>query len=179
METIDLVKRAMNGDEKAFETLIRNEHEKLFKTAFLYVRNKDDALDVIQETVYKAFVSVDKLKQPEYFTTWLTKILIRTTYEVLKKKDKIVLFDHELEKIQATCRSDIEGEMDLTTAISMLKHHYQTVIILFYYHDYSIRSIAETIDKPENTVKTYLRRARLELKQIIEGVKTHEKGATR
>jgi RNA polymerase sigma-70 factor, ECF subfamily len=69
LQNIDLVKKAINGNEEAFETLVKSESEKLYKTAFVYVRNKDDALDVLQETVYKAFTSIDKVKKPEYFTT--------------------------------------------------------------------------------------------------------------
>ncbi|MUV38752.1 RNA polymerase sigma factor SigV [Lentibacillus sp. JNUCC-1] len=91
MDHISLVKKAINGNEKAFESLVKIESEKLYKTAFLYVGNKDDALDVLQETIYKAFISVDQVKQPQFFSTWLTKILIRTAYDVIRRRKKIVL----------------------------------------------------------------------------------------
>jgi RNA polymerase sigma-70 factor, ECF subfamily len=177
LDKIDLVKKAINGDEKAFEKLVKTESERLYKTAYLYVRNKEDALDVLQESIYKAFVSIEKVKQPEYFNTWLTKILIRTAFDLLRKKKKVVLDENIMSNYSPESRKDVEGKIDLITAISTLKHDYQTVIILFYYHDLPIRSISETMELPENTVKTYLRRAKIELKKNLEGVNTCEQRA--
>ncbi|MGG4488202.1 sigma-70 family RNA polymerase sigma factor [Metabacillus idriensis] len=167
MSQLHIVKKAIKGNEEAFEELVKAESAKLYKTAFLYVRNKEDALDVLQDTVCKAFISIESLRQPEYFSTWLTKILIRTAYELLKKKKKTVLMESSFLEKKAEVYQ--ESELDLTFAISALNQNYQTVIILFYYHDLSIRSIAETMNKPEGTIKTYLRRAKAELKQVLEG----------
>ncbi|MDR0136789.1 sigma-70 family RNA polymerase sigma factor [Metabacillus idriensis] len=167
MSQLHIVKKAIKGNEEAFEELVKAESAKLYKTAFLYVRNKEDALDVLQDTVCKAFISIESLRQPEYFSTWLTKILIRTAYELLKKKKKTVLMESAFLEKKAIVYQ--ESELDLTFAISALNQNYQTVIILFYYHDLSIRSIAETMNKPEGTIKTYLRRAKAELKQVLEG----------
>ena len=73
MVQINLVKKAIKGNEKAFETLITNESDKLYRTAYLYVRNKEDALDVLQETTYKAFLSIHQLKSPEFLVPGLLK----------------------------------------------------------------------------------------------------------
>lgn len=177
MENIALVKKAINGNQKAFETLVKNESKKLYKTAFLYVRNKEDALDVLQETIYKAFVSIEQVKQPEFFNTWLTKILIRTAYDLLKKRKKSVFDEQLLDSYLDESSPNVEGKLDLTNAIYTLNQNYQTVIILFYYHDLPIRIIADTMGKPESTVKTYLRRAKNELKLSLEGVDKFEQRA--
>lgn len=174
---IKLVKKAMLRNEKAFEKLVKQESEKLYKTAFLYVRNKEDALDVLQETIFKVYVSIDQVKQPEFFTSWLTKILIRTAYDFLRSKKRIILDESLLNNYKADSQPNIEGKMDLVKAISTLNRDYQTVIILFYYHDLSIRCIGETLGIPENTVKTHLRRAKIELKKILEGVNSYEQRA--
>ena len=177
LENIALVKKAINGNQKAFETLVKNESKKLYKTAFLYVRNKEDALDVLQETIYKAFVSIEQVKQPEFFNTWLTKILIRTAYDLLKKRKKSVFDEQLLDSYLDESSPNVEGKLDLTNAIYTLNQNYQTVIILFYYHDLPIRIIADTMGKPESTVKTYLRRAKIELKLSLEGVDKFEQRA--
>jgi RNA polymerase sigma-70 factor, ECF subfamily len=171
LNNLELVKKAINGNDQAFETLIKNESEKLYKTAFLYLRNKEDALDVLQETIYKAFVSIEQVKQPEFFYTWLMKILIRTAYDLLKKRKKILILDDTVMNNLTSNETSkgIEDKLDIVTAISKLNENYQTVIILFFYHDLTIQQIAATIGKPENTIKTYLRRAKLELKKNIEG----------
>ncbi|WP_409294159.1 sigma-70 family RNA polymerase sigma factor [Peribacillus sp. SCS-26] len=177
MNEIELVKRAVRGDEQAFSALIKAQGEKLYKTAFLYVRNKEDALDVVQETAYKAFLSISGLKNPEYFGTWLIKILIRCSYTLLNKRKKSFLPGDDV--INAFLDSaDIPPQscQDLPTALEKLEGNYRTVIILFYYHDWPIKSIAEAMEKPEGTVKTYLRRARLELKTILKEVPHEQMG---
>lgn len=173
MEKLTLVKKAIKGNEKAFETLLRGESEKLYRTAFLYVRNKEDALDVLQETAYKAYISISKVKQPEYFSSWLMSILIRTAYNLLSKKKKYVFDESIISNVIEQSSPDIEGKLDVIDSISNLSKNYQTVIILFYYHDLTIQEVAHIMDKPENTVKTYLRRARIDLKKLIEGGNDH------
>ncbi len=61
------MKKAKKGNDEAFEQLIRLYQNQLYRTAYLYVGNKEDALDVVQETVYKAYLSIEQLKKPNYF----------------------------------------------------------------------------------------------------------------
>ena len=84
-----LVKRAKKGDSEAFQMLIHEEKEKMYRMAYMYMRNEDDALEVFQESLYKALNSIDTLKNNSYFSTWLMRILINTAIATLKKKQKI------------------------------------------------------------------------------------------
>ncbi|ELK46097.1 sigma-70 family RNA polymerase sigma factor [Halobacillus litoralis] len=168
------VKKAIKGNAEAFELLINEQREKLYKTAWLYVRNKEDALDIVQEAVTKAFVSLAQLKKPELFNAWLMKILIHTAYDVLQKKKKVVLTD-DFSNFQRKESIEVEEKIDLISAITNLDYHYRTAIILFYFHDQSIHTISEIMDKPEGTIKTYLRRAKGELKKVLGGVNIDEK----
>ena len=85
---LKLVARAKKGDADAFQALIHEEKEKLYKMAYVYMRNEDDALEVFQETVYKAFESIATLKNNDYFSTWVTRILINTAIALLEKETK-------------------------------------------------------------------------------------------
>ena len=67
VKQIRLVKKAVAGNAKAFEMLFQKHSEQLYRTAYIYVRNKEDALDIVQETAYKAFLSIAQLRNPEYF----------------------------------------------------------------------------------------------------------------
>ena len=91
-----LVVRAKKGDAEAFQALIHEEKEKLYKMAYVYMQNEDDALEVFQETVYKAFKSIATLKNNDYFSTWVTRILINAAIALLKKKQKIVPLSNEI-----------------------------------------------------------------------------------
>ena len=59
------------------------------------MRNKEDALDVLQEATYKAYISIHQLNSPAYFSTWLVKILIRTAYKELEQKKKVIQLPEE------------------------------------------------------------------------------------
>ncbi|ARA87743.1 sigma-70 family RNA polymerase sigma factor [Bacillus paralicheniformis] len=169
VKQIRLVKKAVAGNAKAFEMLFQKHSDQLYRTAYIYVRNKEDALDIVQETAYKAFLSIAQLRNPEYFLTWLTKILIHHAYALLDKKKKVVLMDRPLQDEGQEQEMDADDRMGMLEAVQRLRKEYQTAIILFYYHDLPIHDIAEVMNAPEGTVKTYLKRAKFELKQLLTG----------
>jgi RNA polymerase sigma-70 factor, ECF subfamily len=82
------VEKAKKGDQKAFMQLIDTEKEKLYRIAYTYVKNESDALDIVQDTIYKAFISINNIKDVSYFSTWITRILINTSLDFIKKKKK-------------------------------------------------------------------------------------------
>lgn len=169
MNQIRLVKKAVAGNAKAFEMLFQKHSDQLYRTAYIYVRNKEDALDIVQETAYKAFLSIAQLRNPEYFLTWLTKILIHQAYALLDKKKKVVLMDRPLQDEGQEQEMHADDRMGMLEAVQQLRKEYQTAIILFYYQDLPIHDIAGVMNAPEGTVKTYLKRAKLELKQLLTG----------
>lgn len=161
----------MKGDEESFLELIHIEKSKLYRMAFVYVKNESDALDIVQETTYKAYRSIRKLKEPSYFSTWVTRILINTSLDFIKKNNKLIPIDqNSLERIEASEGIMSEDKLDLLIAIEALPEKYKTVIILRYYKDLQVKEIAELLDCPEGTVKTNLHRAvkKLKVKLIKE-----------
>ncbi|MGM0890798.1 MAG: sigma-70 family RNA polymerase sigma factor [Bacillota bacterium] len=161
---IHTVKRAINGDVTAFEELLFLEEKMLYYKAL-----KEDALDAIQETSCKAFLSIGEIQNPEYFSTWLFRILIRECYKLLKKREQIIPYEENelLKRLDHKQDTEIES-FHLNEALSKLNSSYQTSIILFYYHDLPIQEISEIMEKPVGTIKTYLRRAKKKLKIDLE-----------
>lgn len=160
-----LVKKAQHGNDQAFLKLIHTEKDKLYKMAFLYVKNENDALDVVQEAIYKAYISIEQLKEPKYFSTWITRILINVALNFIQKSTKIISIEQEVvERIESKAKFPLEDKMDLLLAIEQLEEKYKTVIILRYYKDLSVKQISELLDYPEGTVKTNLHRALKKLK---------------
>lgn len=171
-----LVSRAKKGDAEAFQALIHEEKEKLYKMAFVYVQNEDDALEVFQETVYKAFKSIATLKNNDYFATWVTRILINAAIALLKKKQKIVPLSHEiLENMGETWQMKREEQLDLLEAMDEIEEKYKTVLLLRFYKDYTIPQISKFLNCPEGTVKTNIRRGLASLKQKMKGVYTDDR----
>ena len=91
MNTDNLVKSARLGNDDAFYELIQQRKELLYRTAYAYVKNQEDALDIVSDTVYKAYRSLRKLKEPAFFNAWLTRILINCSLDHLKKQKRIIL----------------------------------------------------------------------------------------
>lgn len=163
----ELVELAIAGDKSAFSKLIKCESEKLYKIAFLHMRNKEDALDVLQEATYKAYISIHQLKTPAYFSTWLVKILIRTAYKELERKKKMIQLPEETILFILESNQVQDPSIDLSEALNSLSIDYRNVITLFYYYDLPIRTISTVLNKPQSTIKTYLRRAKLELRKTL------------
>ena len=89
MNEVKLVKKAKKGDKEAFEQLLVLHKDQLYRTAFLYVRNREDALDVVQETAFRSYLAITTLEEEKFFVTWLTKILIRCAYDSIRKRGKM------------------------------------------------------------------------------------------
>lgn len=79
------MKKAQKGNDKAFLNIFQQYEEDIYRMAFLYVKNQEDALDVVQEVAYKSFKKIHTLKKPEYFKTWLMKITINCAVSIVKK----------------------------------------------------------------------------------------------
>lgn len=168
LNEIRLIKESMKGNKESFGILIKNNKEYLYKMAFLYVKDEQDAIEVIHETVYRAFLNIEKLKKAKFFNTWITRILINVSIDFLKKKEKNEILDESTPIKKERCEISTEEKLDLYNAIDLLNDNYKTVIIMMYFNDMKIKDISKVMETPENTVKTYLRRAKQALGEILK-----------
>ena len=164
-DTIRLVKKAIKGNKAAYGELIAQHQVYLYKTAFLYVKNEADSLDAVQECVMRGLLAIGKLKEPEYFKTWITRILLNCIWTD-KKQTRTVSLDEYREK--GVENYMIEEKVDLYDAIDSLREQYKSVVILFYFQELKIREIARIMDIPEGSVKVYLYRAKKQLRSCLE-----------
>ncbi|AMN34757.1 sigma-70 family RNA polymerase sigma factor [Clostridium perfringens] len=168
LNEIKLIKESMKGNKESFGILIKKNKEYLYKMAFLYVKDEQDALEVIHETIYRAFLNIEKLKKAKFFNTWITRILINVSIDFLKKKGKNEMLDESTPIIKEKCEISTEEKLDLYNAIDLLNDNYKTVIIMMYFNDMKIKDISKVMEIPENTVKTYLRRAKQALGEVLK-----------
>ena len=165
---ITLAKKAKNGDSDAFTELYKIHKIYLYKIAYSYVKDENKALDIMQECAYKGFFYIHKLKNPNIFKTWITRVLINVAIDYLKKESKIIYLDNDSSIACDEKDISLEEKMDLYNAIDTLKDKYKTVIILRYFNNMSIDDIAKTMEIPSNTVKSHLRRAKESLSKILK-----------
>ncbi|MBT2640492.1 sigma-70 family RNA polymerase sigma factor [Bacillus sp. ISL-39] len=158
MADIKKVRRAIKGNKKAFQELMEDEKAKLYKIAYVYMKNEADALEVFQETVYKALVSIGNLKEERYFSTWLTRILINNAVDLLRKKKRVIPMERDALESKSPAYIESDRHSELLEAVMELEEKYKEVLILRFYKDLSVKEIAEILDCPEGTVKTKIHR---------------------
>ena len=81
-----LVRKAQRGDKNAFMALIEKNQLALYRAAKAILHREEDVEDAVQETICKAFYKLSDLRQPKYFKTWLTRILINCCYDLLRQQ---------------------------------------------------------------------------------------------
>ena len=123
-DTIRLVKKAIKGSKAAYGELIAQYQVYLYKTAFLYVKNEADSLDAVQECVTRGLLGIEKLKEPKYFKTWITRILLNCIWQDQKRTQTVSLDEYREKGVENYL---IEEKVDLYDAIDSLKEQYKTV----------------------------------------------------
>jgi len=152
---------------KAEEYIIENKNS-FYRVAYSYTKNEDDALDVVQESIYKALYSVDNLQDINYIKTWYYKILIRTSIDNIRKNARYKnLVSTELPLDQDGVY-DKYTDIDLRKALEELPIEYKSILLLRFFEDLKIEEVAEILDENVNTVKTRLYTALKKLKYKIK-----------
>ena len=155
-------------DEQTFERLIVQEQKKLYRIAYSYLKNEQAALDIVQETIIKAYKAFHKLNDMNLFSTWITRILINTSLDHIKRTKDVIPLDIEWYNTGFNEESHSIMSMDLATVFEKLRPNQKTLLLLRFYYGYSIPEISEIVNKPEGTVKSQLHRTLQVLKKKLD-----------
>lgn len=136
-----------------------------YRLAFSYVKNREAALDVVQEATVKALTKVDSLREPAYLKTWFYRILLNESMNYFRRNKKLVPFDEALWD-RAVESPDAGERLDLYDAIEQLTPTEQTVVKLRFFEDMKLQEIARCTDTNLNTVKSRLYKALRKLKDM-------------
>src|SRR5690606_19126377 len=141
-----LVKQAINGDQNALQTLLKEEKDKLYKMAFIYMKNEHDALEVFQQTILEVIESIHQLRNPAYSSTWATRICINVSLKELRNNKKIITMeDYSIPDVVEVSGS-VEEKLDLAAVLYELDDKYRSVLVLRFYHDYTVSQIADILE---------------------------------
>lgn len=165
---IELAKASIKGDSDAFTELVKLHKVSLYKIAYSYVKDEQKAMDILQEATYKGLINIKKLNNPQFFKTWITKILINVAIDYTKKDANVLYLDEKMPLVAKSDTVTVEEKVDLYDAIDRLRDKYKMAIILKYFNDMTDEQISDKMGIPVNTVKSYLRRAKDELKHILK-----------
>ena len=155
-------------DKEEFCNKIKQCEVSMYYLAYSIVKNKDDASDVINESILKAYEKLDKLKNEEVFKSWILRIVHNTAIELIRKNKDVINIEEVNNTLEVKESSDVETKLTLRDAINKLKNPYREVIILFYYEDFSTEKISKITNSNIITVRKQLSRARKQLKAILK-----------
>ncbi len=134
----------------------------LYRTAVLYLGSESAAVDAVDEAVYKGFCAYQKLRQPEFFDTWLIRILINVCNTELRRRKRELSMD----ELPETAQEQFDA-LPLKEALRRLPKDLREVIVLRYFTGLTLEETARTLDIPRGTVSTRQKKAltllRLEL----------------
>ena len=136
---------------------------RLYRISYGLLREEQDRMDAVQESVLKAWKHLPGLRSEVYFETWLTRILIRECYNILNSRKRFVPMDELPEPIQPLPGANAQ----LHDAVMALERGLRLPVILYYMEGYKLREVGEILNLPEGTVKTRLKRAKAILKRML------------
>ena len=185
------VRNAMQGDSESFAFLYDSTYYNMYYLAMKYVKNEQDAEDIVQDSYLKAQLNMGMLHEPEKFNSWLGCIVANTALNFLKKKKPLVFsavggednngqsFIYEIQDDNETYQpeqaySKEEIKLLVREMVDTLSDEQRMCVMMYHFDGQSIRAIADSMGCSENTVKSRLYYGRNALRKKMEALK--EKG---
>jgi len=160
-------------EDKEFLERVQQIRQRLYRIAYTYIKNEEDAKEIISNTVYKGYKNLSKLKNSEFFETWITRILINECHQLSRKnKGKVYVsleFIADWIHKESEENYDIDDKIDLYEAVDSLEGSIKTVIILKYFEDMTIKETAQHIGISESRVKNYIHKGLKTLREKLRG----------
>ena len=162
--------------EDVFVQFIREQKKRFYLLAYSYTKNEQDALDIVQDSIQKAMVSLDRLENVEYMKSWFYKIVVRTAIDFLRKHKRLQMTGDDTLLYLTPAQEDIYKNVDLEQALDELPQIYREVVILHYFEDLKLTDVAHILNIKLSTAKSRLYKAlkllRIQL-QDVEGETAH------
>ncbi len=163
MKIVTAVQKAQSGDSEAFIWLCRQIESEMYGMARSILNRDEDCADVMQEATLKAYQAIRSLRHPEFFKTWMLRILINECRQHLRRQKNIVEANAVETQLESHTTSAEYEKIELREAVEGLDDPLRTVVLLHYFQDMPIRQVAEVLNISETAVKSRLFRARKSL----------------
>ena len=148
---------------------IKKNEEKLYRIAYTYTKNQENALDVVQEAITKSLENINKLRNEEYIKTWFYRILINEAIKASKNTKSFIDYETITNELSSQSNeNELIENIDTFAIIQKLKPKLKTVIILRFFENLKIEEIAYITKTNTNTVKSRLYKAIEEIRKDLE-----------
>ena len=151
-DPMQLLKRHPSLSEEQFLELLDAKKDSFYRVAYSYTQHREDALDVVSESVCKAYISLHHLKDADAFYPWFYRILSNTALSFVKRRGRQSSLEDWDEAV-----SPLENRAEILAVreeLARLAPKYREVLILKFNEDMTFREIAQLTGRNENTIKT-------------------------
>lgn len=170
-----VVIKAKTGDTDAFITLYETVYVDLYKAAFYTLQNKEDAEDIVSETVLDAYTGISKLRDPSAFRGWIFKILSNKCKQKIKEYQKkrsqeALTEEHTDNLISLHAEQPYEQvlqQYDLTQAMEHLSPEERLILSMSAFGNYTTKEISKIIKKPHSTIRSKYHRSLKKLEKWL------------
>lgn len=156
---------AASSDEARFYEAVMEHSDRLYQIAYSYLGNRNDALEAVQEATCRAWIKRRTLKDQRAFKAWMIRILIYVCIDEQRRRKRSVPTPDE--RMREPVMEQDTGRMEMRWALEQVKPKYRHVLLLKYYNDMTLADIAELLDKPEGTIKTWQHKGLKQLRTIL------------
>lgn len=156
--------KAKCAAEAEVERILLSNYEKYYRLAYSYAGNEQDAMDIVQESAYKAIRECRKIKELSYTGTWIYRLVINTSLDHVRKRGRETSLPENLVQEYHDTYQDI----DVMEALKKLEEQERAIIILKYFEGLKLEEVARVVDENINTVKSRMYRALKKLRMDLE-----------
>lgn len=173
LSDIELVKRSQSGNREAFSELVRRHQNMVYNVAYRFMRDAALAEDMAQESFLKAYRLLKGFRGDCSFSTWMYRVTSTTCLTEIsrrKKRGETGLYvDTPIEQnviVHSPSEKDLKEQ--IRRCVTKLSERYATIVTLYYLKGVSYEEIAQAMNIPKGTLKTWMFRARKQLRMIVE-----------
>ena len=173
MQDEELIQSILQGYSEKYAVIVERYQAQLYRTAYYYTQNTEDARDLTQDIFIKAYNSLAKFKHGSAFSTWLYQIAVNHCIDWNRKKkpncEYAVYLDNlsDLEMSPEERLLQRETASEVHKAVRSLPEYYRTILILYYFEDFTPQQIADILSISKRTVETRLYRGRKILRDKV------------
>lgn len=168
----NVVEKCKANDRAAQLQLYRKYCDSMFVVANRFVKNADDAEDVLQESFIKAFQKIHQYKGEVTFGAWLKRIVVNKSIDYLKsKKDKVSIDEQDMQVVAEDDNWNVSAVIsidEVRLAIDQLQEKYKYVVLMFLVEGYDHQEIAEVLNISSSACRTRLSRGKNQLKELLK-----------
>lgn len=178
-----LIEKASQGDPDAFEVLVERYEKGIYNLAYRLIRDREDAMDVVQEVFLKAFQALSGFRGDSRFSTWLHRVCVNASLDLIRRKQRTQTYslDEPVTLKESSVARQVEDDggsvedlvetkslcESVLSALDSVDEAHRTVIVLSDVRGYSYQEIADILEISIGTVKSRLHRARHGIRKMI------------